>query len=105
MKLQNIFADVPQNLENEVFDLLIKTESVRIERIVSKGHQSPESGWYDQEKNEWVLVLKGKAILTFEDKQPINLNKGDCINIPPHKKHKVTWTDPDNETIWLAVHY
>ncbi len=105
MKLQNIYSDIPHKLENEVFDLLIKTESVRIERIVSKGHRSPKSGWYDQQENEWVLVLKGKAILTFEDKQSINLNEGDCINIPPHKKHKVTWTDPDNETIWLAVHY
>ncbi len=105
MKLQNIFSTLPQNLNNEVFDLLIKTESITIERIVSKGHRSPESGWYDQEKNEWVLILKGKAILTFEDKQSINLNEGDFINIPPHNKHKVTWTDPDNETIWLAIHY
>jgi len=105
MKSQNIFSDLPTCLKNEVFDSLIKNESITIERIVSKGHRSPEHGWYDQERNEWVLIIKGQAILSFDDKQSINLNEGDYINIPPHKKHKVTWTNPDCETIWLAVHF
>lgn len=105
MKSQNIFSNIPQNLEKELFELLIKNNTVTIERIVSKGQKSPESGWYDQEKNEWVIVLKGKTMLSFEDQPSIHLSEGDFINIPSHKKHKVAWTDPDNETIWLAVHY
>ncbi|MDH5480448.1 MAG: cupin domain-containing protein [Nitrosomonas sp.] len=105
MKSQNIFSDIPKNLERELFDLIIKNKSVTIERIVSKGHCSPESSWYDQEKNEWVLILKGEAILAFEGQDSVHLNEGDFINIPSHKKHQVTWTDPENETIWLAVHY
>ncbi|MBP6058405.1 MAG: cupin domain-containing protein [Nitrosomonas sp.] len=105
MKSQNIFSNIPHNSGKELFELLIKNNTVTIERIVSKGQKSPESGWYDQEKNEWVIVLKGKAILSFEDQSSIHLGEGDFINIPSHKKHKVAWTDPDNETIWLAVHY
>ena len=105
MKSQNIFSNIPYNPEKELFELLIKNNTVTIERIVSKGQKSPESGWYDQEKNEWVIVLKGKATLSFEDQSSIQLGEGDFINIPSHKKHKVAWTDPDNETIWLAVHY
>lgn len=105
MKLQNIFSNIPHNTEKEWFELLIKNNTIAIERIVSKGQKSPESGWYDQEKNEWVIVLKGKAMLSFEDQSSIHLVEGDYINIPSHKKHKVAWTDPDNETIWLAVHY
>jgi len=51
------------------------------------------------------LVLRGKAILSFEDESTITLKEGDFINILAHKKHKVEWTDPGIETIWLAVHY
>ena len=105
MKPQNIFSNIPHNPEKELFESLIKHDTVTIERIISKGQKSPESGWYDQEKNEWVMVLKGRAVLAFEDQSSIQLNEGDFINIPSHKKHKVAWTDPDNETIWLAVHY
>ena len=106
MQSQNIFTKAPQNLgKEESFELLVKNDTVMIERIISKGQKSPESDWYDQEKNEWVMVLKGKAMLFFEDQTSVQLNEGDFINIPAHKKHRVAWTDPDNETIWLAVHY
>ena len=105
MKSHNIFSAIPGKLDQEVFELLAGNGGVTIERIISKGQKSPESGWYDQEKNEWVMVLKGKAVLSFEDQASVQLNEGDFINIPAHKKHKVAWTDPDNETIWLAVHY
>ncbi|MBL0010576.1 MAG: cupin domain-containing protein [Nitrosomonas sp.] len=101
-----MFSSTTQHLEkDEFFELLIKNDTVTIERIISKGKKSPESDWYDQEKNEWVMVLKGKAVLSFEDQTSVQLNEGDFINIPSHKKHRVAWTDPDNETIWLAVHY
>lgn len=106
MKSKNIFSKTPQNLEKEeFFELLIKNDTVMIEKIISKGQKSPGSDWYDQEKNEWVMVLRGKAVLSFEDQASVQLNEGDFINIPAHKKHRVAWTDPDNETIWLAVHY
>jgi cupin 2 domain-containing protein len=105
MKSQNIFSNIPRNLDKELFQSLLTHDTVTIERIISKGQQSPESGWHDQDKNEWVMVLKGKAVLSFEDQSAIQLNEGDFINIPSHKKHKVTWTDPDKETVWLAVHY
>ncbi len=103
--MHNIFDCIPENLDEEIFQQLVEGDSVRIERIISRGHSSPESGWYDQDMNEWVLVLKGEAILLLEDETPVNLKAGDFINIPAHKKHRVEWTDPDSETIWLAVHY
>ena len=105
MKPQNI-RDFPATSFNaEIFDDIIRTPNVRIERIVSKGHTSPENGWYDQDENEWVMVLQGSGILTFEDGSTCSLSAGDYINIPAHRKHKVSWTDPGQLTLWLAVFY
>jgi len=103
--VNNIFEAIPEDVKDEKFELLVESGRVRIERIISKGHTSPESGWYDQEQNEWVLVLRGKAVLAFEDEASITLQEGDFVDIPAHKKHKVEWTAPDIETLWLAVHY
>ena len=101
----NIFSPLPENIGKEVFDALVQHENVRIERIISKGHTSPDDDWYDQSENEWLIVLEGSGAILFEDGNTVNLNKGDYLNIPSHSKHKVTWTDPDNVTIWLAVFY
>jgi cupin 2 domain-containing protein len=103
--INNLFTSLPLQLEQESFDVLLKNKNIRIERIVSKGHTSPTSGWYDQKENEWVLVLKGAGTILFEDGRQVTLNKGDYLHIPAHEKHKVAWTDPDRLTIWLAVHY
>ncbi len=105
MKIANIFESIPKNFEDEFTDLLAQNEKVRIERIVSKGHASPATGWYDQEENEWVIVLKGAAIITFENDGDIKLETGDYLYIPAYTRHKVKWTVPELETVWLAVYY
>lgn len=105
MNTYNIFKGIPSELENEIFEDIVKSGNVRIERILSQGQSSPGQGWYDQDENEWVIVLRGKGTLTFEDGRSVNLGAGDYINIPAHTRHKVSWTDPDNVTIWLAVFY
>jgi cupin 2 domain-containing protein len=78
--------------------------SVRIERIVSRGHHSQVGFWYDQDETEWVLLVAGSAGLQFADEsEPIELTPGDFLEIPPHRRHRVAWTDPDQETVWLAI--
>lgn len=96
---------IPDNLDEEVFERLVQGENVKIERIISKGHKSPEDGWYDQDHHEWVIVLKGNASLSFENEEVVDLGQGDYLNIPAHKKHRVTTTSTTTETIWLAIHY
>lgn len=100
----NLFTDLPPHLPDELFTTLLEATDVRIERIVSRGHASPEGFWYDQDRHEWVVVLKGAARLRFED-EVIEMKPGDFMNIPAHRKHRVEWTPPDEPTIWLAVHY
>jgi len=103
--MKNIFDHIPEKLNEEVFDCLVASDQVRIERIISKGHTSPESGWYDQKQKEWVIVLKGEAVIEFIDNSQVKLKTGNYLNIDAHQMHRVTWTKPDSETIWLAVHY
>ena len=103
--MPNIYADIPSSLPNEMFNALISNENIRIERILSHGHSSPEEGWYNQDENEWVIVLEGSGTIQFENGRDQILNRGDYLNIPAHTKHKVTRTDPNNITIWLAVFY
>ena len=104
--MRNIFADLPADLNKEQFDELLQVKNIRIERIISKGHTSPETGWYDQEEDEWVLVLEGTGTILFaENNQQVTLRKGDYLHIPAHTKHKVIWTEPEELTVWLAVHY
>jgi cupin 2 domain-containing protein len=101
----NVLADVPESLPDEVLQTFLQTPGLRIERIISHGHASPEGFWYDQETHEWVLLLTGAARLRFEGEHPIEMKPGSFINIPAHQRHRVEWTDPKQPTIWLAIHY
>ena len=87
-------------------DPLLTRPGLRIERIVSRGQASPSGFWYDQPEAEWVMVLAGAARLRFQDEaQARVLGPGDCLDIAPHRRHRVDWTDPSAATVWLAVFY
>lgn len=104
-KTKNIFSNIPENLPEEIFETILLSDKIKIEKIVSKGQSSPRDFWYDQNQHEWMVLLKGKAKLLFYQNEIIELREGDYINIPAHKKHRVEWTDPHVETIWLAIYY
>ena len=104
--LTNLFADIPADLPEELFQTLLAKAHFRIERIVSLGHASPDGVWCDQDEHEWVLLVKGSARLRFEDNAAtVEMKPGSFIDIPAHKRHRVEWTDPNQPTIWLAVHH
>lgn len=102
----NILTQLPPALSGEAFETIAECDSVRIERIVSNGQATPEGEWYDQERDEWVLVLSGSAGLLFDGAQePQRLGAGDYTLIPAGCRHRVAWTDPMVKTVWLAVHF
>jgi cupin 2 domain-containing protein len=104
--MANLFADIPDELPDELFDTLLNNPAFKLERIVSKGHATAAGQWYNQAEDEWVLLLKGAAGLRLKDRaDPVVLKPGDYIHLPAHCRHRVEWTDPDIETIWLALHY
>ncbi|WP_228711396.1 cupin domain-containing protein [Aliarcobacter cibarius] len=104
LKKYNIFDKVIIDKNEEIFFQIFKNESIRVERIVSNGQKSPENFWYEQEENEYILLLSGNAILEFEDFE-VELKKGDCLNIEAMQKHRVKFTSLDEPTIWFAVFY
>ena len=102
----NLFAGIPGLLPEEFSEVLGRGGNVRIERIVSRGHSSPEGFWYDQAGHEFVLLVKGRACMVVEGlASPVVLEEGDWLEIKPHLRHRVEWTAPDQDTVWLAVHY
>jgi cupin 2 domain-containing protein len=102
--IQNIYSSIPADIPQELFQDILITDTFTVKRIVSRGHASPKDFWYDQDQNEWVLLLTGRAGLLFEGNDTIiELTPGDYINIPAHLKHRVEWTDPNMETVWLEI--
>ena len=105
MEKSNIFDKIPSELTDEVFEQIGGNDKILIERIISKAQVTPEGQWYDQDRSEWVMVLKGEAKLQFEQGELIHLQAGEYVDIPAHCKHRVNWTSTETETLWLAVHY
>jgi cupin 2 domain-containing protein len=104
--VQSLFAAVPTDLPEEQFSSLLQGENFRLVRIVSTGQATPEGEWYDQNENEWVAVLQGRAEIRFADGDITKtLNPGEYLYIPAHVRHRVETTDPQQPTVWLALHY
>jgi cupin 2 domain-containing protein len=101
----NLFDGIPSTLQEEFLQTVAESGAVRIERIVSDGHATPQGEWYDQGWDEWVLLVSGEAILRFDDNaEPLVLKPGDHVMIPAGYRHRVEWTDTAQKTVWLAVH-
>jgi len=104
MKPTNLFAAIPAVIVDELLEPLVQTGCFTLERIVSAERTTPRDEWYDQERDEWVVLLSGSAGLLFEgESEPLVLSPGDSVQIPAHRRHRVEWTE--EKTVWLALHY
>ena len=106
MEFKNIFTTIPKDIPKEIIEEIVSVKNCRIQRIISKGQSTPEGQWYDEDQDEWVILLQGSAGLLFEGSHnSITLKPGDYLNIPAHAKHRVEFSDRNIETIWVAVRY
>ena len=104
--MRNLFSDLSRNAAAETVEQLLCGSAVRIERIVSTGQASPPGFWYDQDWDEWVVVLAGSAGVLIEgEAEPRVLRPGDHLHLSARVRHRVAWTSPDEPTLWLAVHH
>jgi len=102
MTIENLYADIPISLPEELETLLAEGHKFRLKRILSRGQSTD---WYDQDEDEWVALLSGAAQLVFEDGEQIALKPGDFLHIAGHRRHRVAWTDPEQTSVWLALYF
>ncbi len=106
MVVRNLFSEIPNSINGEMFEILIRNEHLMLERIISSEQATPPGEWFDQDTNEWVILLSGGAGLVFEDEaDEWVMHPGDYVHIPAHRRHRVGWTDLKEKTVWLAIHY
>jgi cupin 2 domain-containing protein len=105
MVKENFFEGIPlPAFSGEHFDTLFQWGDYKIERILSNAHSDSEEHWYDQDQDEWVMLIRGEARLLFENEEELTLTEGDYLFIPAHKKHRVTYTSTEPACYWLAIH-
>jgi cupin 2 domain-containing protein len=106
IKSGNIYASLPGAGKAEVFETLLGTKDVKIKRITSLGQATAEDVWLREPKDEWVVLLAGKAKLFFKGAKKLTIMEpGDHVYIPAGTAHRVEWTTPDERSVWLAVHF
>lgn len=102
MELKNIFSNISEVGDEEQFSLLGKSPNCRIERIVSAGYSSPKEFWYDQENDEFIILIQGEATLEFEDGM-VDMKAGDYLIIPKGRRHRIEKSSFEPACIWLCV--
>lgn len=100
----NLFTLPPATIDEEIYEALIPDRGVLIERIISAGQVSPPGFWFEQNRDEWVVLLQGQAIIAWGDGYSRVMETGDWLLIPAGERHRIEWTSQDPPCIWLAVH-
>ncbi len=102
----NLFAGLPATAAAaEASEDLLAGGRFVLKRIVSTGQATPPGGWYDQDQDEWVVLLCGGAGLWIEGETAARiLGPGDWLLLPARCRHRVEWTDAERPTVWLALH-
>jgi cupin 2 domain-containing protein len=101
----NLFSDSPIDADlPESFEILVQTPQLLVERIITNPGFSAPGQWFDQDKDEWVILLQGNAELEMKDEEIIRLNAGDYLLIPSHKIHRIKSVSKQPSCIWLGIH-
>jgi len=106
MEVSNFYNYSYIEKNRELFETIVEKNNVhiKIKKIISVSYSDDNNKWYDQDEDEWVMVLRGKAGIKFSDGEIINMQEGDYIFIPQHKKHQIIYTSNNPPCFWLAIY-
>lgn len=105
IETNNFFLTSDLKINKEQFTSLIKSKNVIVEKIISNGFKSPANEWMSDAQDEWVMLVKGRAKLEFENKDVLNLKAGDYLLIPARTKHRILYTSKKPFCYWLTIHF
>jgi cupin 2 domain-containing protein len=101
----NIYENIPGWFPDEKTDVLYENPDCRIERVLSYGQATPEGKWYDQEEQEWIVLLEGTAKLLMFPDEEIFMRKGDTFFIEARRRHRVVFTSENPACVWLCIFF
>lgn len=94
----NIYTLENPQPDFESFATLYENKNIKIEAI--RSHLLQPGKVYNQEQDEWVVLIRGNAQLKVDEKV-IQLREGDSVFLPRHTPHQVLSTS--NDALWLGV--
>jgi cupin 2 domain-containing protein len=100
----NLFEDIRFPTGNAELFEIIRNDKVRIERIISTGQTTPEGEWYDQDEDEFVVLMQGQARIKYQEGNELLLTAGDYVMIPSHTRHRVSYTSEEPCCVWMAIY-
>ena len=119
----NIYDKIPESITEEIIEIMYQNPHCKVERIISNGQITTENEWYDQDQEEWIILVQGEATILIEKLQEessdkcnilncnikeescdkVHMVKGDTLLIKSHQKHRVIYTSQNPLCIWLCV--
>lgn len=88
----------------ELEEPILSGTSVRLGRIISRGHTTARGTWYDQDEDEWVALLQGQATILLGDHERVSMRASESLLIPAHVRHRVEYTSTEPPCVWLTLH-
>jgi cupin 2 domain-containing protein len=98
---QRLFPSADPPTRGERVEALLARPGLLVERILSGPHQA--SGPYLQDRDEWVALLQGEAVLEVAGEE-VRLAAGEALLLAARTPHRVLDTSADPPCVWLAVH-
>lgn len=95
---------LPENWDGceEYTETMLSGDNWRLERIISRGHVSPEGFWYEQNEDEWGRGAPRRGRNHVGRRNEMHVKKRRKRAYSAKCRHRVSRTSENPECIWLC---